>query len=146
MIVILFTIVTLMPKDTIGSDIPGEDFAHIYVFLILSCILCFSKDTQVKYIYLILFSYGFLFEILQLIVCRIYSYLYMLHNFLHLVLNHICAFLFSLSGLNWLLHFLIRRICFNEDINPLLQKTQGFSLPQVNESLKFGFFIKSPLI
>ena len=82
MIVILFTIVTLMPKDTIGSDIPGEDFAHIYVFLILSCILCFSKVTHVKYIYLILFSYGFLIEILQLIVGRTYSYLDMLHNFI----------------------------------------------------------------
>ncbi len=87
MIVILFTIATLVPKDTIGSDIPGEDFAHIYVFIILSFILCFSKVTHLKYIYLILFSYGFLIEILQLSVGRTYSYLDVLHNFIGISLG-----------------------------------------------------------
>ena len=87
MIIILFTIATLVPKDTIGSDIPGEDFAHIYVFIILSFILCFSKVTHLKYIYLILFSYGFLIEILQLNMGRTYSYLDVLHNFIGISLG-----------------------------------------------------------
>ena len=92
MIVILFTIATLIPKNTIGNDIPGEDFAHIYVFLILSCILCFSKVTHVKYIYLILFSYGFLIEILQLKVGRNFSYLDILHNFIGIGLGMVFYF------------------------------------------------------
>jgi hypothetical protein len=86
-IVIFLKIVTLIPKDTIGNDIPGENFAHIYAFLILSCILCFSKVAHVKYIYLILFFYGFLIEILQLIVGRDFSYLDMLHNFIGISLG-----------------------------------------------------------
>ena len=103
MIVILFTIATLIPKDTIGNDIPGEDFAHIYVFLILSCILCFSKVTHVKYIYLILFSYGFLIEVLQLIVGRTYSYLDMLHNFIGISLG--IGFYFSVNKIIFLKNY-----------------------------------------
>ena len=87
MIVILFTIVTLIPKDIIGKDIPGEDFAHIYMFFILSCLLCFSKIINAKYVYLILFSYGFLIEILQLKVGRNFSYLDILHNFIGISLG-----------------------------------------------------------
>ena len=42
----------------------------------------FSKIILTKYVYLILFSYGFLIEILQLKVGRTFSYLDILHNFI----------------------------------------------------------------
>tara|TARA_B110000971_G_scaffold32965_1_gene30527 strand:- start:118 stop:450 length:333 start_codon:yes stop_codon:yes gene_type:complete len=92
MLIILFTIVTLIPKDIIGKDIPGEDFAHIYMFFILSCFLCFSKIINAKYVYLILFSYGFLIEILQLKVGRNFSYLDILHNFIGIGLGMVFYF------------------------------------------------------
>jgi hypothetical protein len=86
MILILFTITTMTPRTFI-NDLPGMDFAHIYIFLILSYSLSFLKIIHVKYIYLILFSYGFLIEILQLKVGRDFSYLDILHNLIGISLG-----------------------------------------------------------
>ena len=88
MIITLFTIAALIPRSLIEYSPPGgDDFMHIYIFSTLSLLLCFSKILDKKYIYLILFSYGFLIEILQLIVGRTYSYLDMLHNFIGISLG-----------------------------------------------------------
>ena len=58
-IMIIFTIATLIPRSSIEYIPPGgDDFAHIYIFSILSLLLCLSKIIQIKYIYIILFLNG----------------------------------------------------------------------------------------
>ena len=72
LIIIFFTIVALIPRNTIAY-VPygGDNLVHIYIFSILSLLLCLSKFILTKYVYLVLFFYGFLIEILQFIVGRI---------------------------------------------------------------------------
>ena len=53
-----------------------------FIFLILSLLLCLSKFILTKYVYLVLFFYGFLIEILQFIVGRVFSYSDILYNFI----------------------------------------------------------------
>lgn len=94
MIIIFFTIAALIPRKFIEYTPPGGDnFAHIYIFSILSLLLCFSKIIDKKHIYLILFFYGFLIEILQLIMSRNFSYLDILYNFIGISLG-ICLYFF----------------------------------------------------
>ena len=83
LIIIFFTIAALIPRNTIDY-VPygGDNLVHIYIFLILSFLLCLTKLTLTKYIYLILFFYGFLIEILQFTVGRVFSYSDILYNFM----------------------------------------------------------------
>ena len=120
MIVVLFTIATLIPKDIIGNDILGEDFAHIYIFLILSYLLCFSKIILTKYVYLILFSYGFLIEILQLKVGRTFSYLDILHNFIGIGLG--MGIYFFLNKIIFLKYFKSIKKIFKNFISIFIRK------------------------
>ena len=88
MIIILFTIVALIPRNLIKYTPPGgDDFVHIYIFSILSLLLCFSKIIEKKYIYLILISYGFIIEILQFIVGRNFSYFDISYNLIGIILG-----------------------------------------------------------
>tara|TARA_B110000196_G_C20933579_1_gene561112 strand:+ start:80 stop:463 length:384 start_codon:yes stop_codon:yes gene_type:complete len=88
MILTLFTIAALIPRSLIEYIPPGgDDFVHVYIFSILSLLLCFSKIIDKKYIYLILFFYGFLIEILQLIMSRNFSYLDISYNFIGISLG-----------------------------------------------------------
>jgi len=84
-IIIFFTIAALIPRNTI-EFVPygGDDLAHIYIFLALSFLLCFSGIIYKRYIYLILFSYSLFIEILQFMldVGRSFSYLDILFNFI----------------------------------------------------------------
>ena len=88
LIIIFFTIVALIPRNTIAY-VPygGDNLVHIYIFSILSLLLCLSKFILTKYVYLVLFFYGFLIEILQLKVGRTFSYLDILHNFIGISLG-----------------------------------------------------------
>tara|TARA_B100000787_G_scaffold130355_1_gene99269 strand:- start:2049 stop:2417 length:369 start_codon:yes stop_codon:yes gene_type:complete len=80
-IIIFFTIAALIPRRLIEYTPPGgDDLVHIYVFLILSLLLCFSKIIAAKYVFLNLFSYGFIIEILQFIVGRKFSYFDISYN------------------------------------------------------------------
>ena len=81
LIIIFFTIVALIPRNTIAY-VPygGDNLVHIYIFSILSLLLCLSKFILTKY--LVLFFYGFLIEILQFIVGRVFSYSDILYNFI----------------------------------------------------------------
>ena len=83
LIIIFFTIVALIPRNTIDY-VPygGDNLVHIYIFSILSLLLCLSKFIVTKYVYLVLFFYGFLIEILQFIVGRVFSYSDILYNFI----------------------------------------------------------------
>jgi len=96
MIITLFTIAALIPRSLIEYSPPGgDDFMHIYIFSTLSLLLCFSKILDKKYIYLILFSYGFLIEILQLIVGRNFSYFDILINCIGIILGAGIYFCFN---------------------------------------------------
>ena len=97
-IIIFFTIAALIPRNTI-KFVPygGDDLAHIYIFLALSFLLCFSGVIYKRYIYLILFSYGLFIEILQFLVGigRSFSYLDISYNFIGIGLGIIFYFFFS---------------------------------------------------
>ena len=98
LIVIFFTIAALIPRDMVKLTLyGGDDFAHIYIFLMLSFLLCFSELIYKRYIYLILFSYGLFIEILQFVVGvgRSFSYLDISYNFIGIGLGLISYFLFS---------------------------------------------------
>ena len=98
LIIIFFTIAALIPRNSIDfTPYGGDDFAHIYRFLILSFLLCFSGLIYKRYIYLILFSYGLFIEILQFVVGvgRNFSYLDISYNFIGIGLGLISYFLFS---------------------------------------------------
>ena len=87
-IMIIFTIATLIPRSSIEYIPPGgDDFAHIYVFSILSLLLCLSKIIQIKYIYIILFLYGFIIEIFQFKIGRNFSLLDTSYNFIGIILG-----------------------------------------------------------
>ena len=62
----------------------GDDFAHIYIFLMLSFLLCFSELIYKRYILSYSLSYGLFIEILQFIVGvgRSFSYLDISYNFI----------------------------------------------------------------
>ena len=98
LIIIFFTIAALIPRNSIDfTPYGGDDFAYIYIFLILSFLLCFSVLIYKRYIYLILFSYGLFIEILQFVVGvgRSFSYLDISYNFIGIGLGLISYFLFS---------------------------------------------------
>ena len=87
-IITLFTIAALIPRNSVEYTPPGgDDLVHIYIYLILSLLLCVSKIMQVKYVYLVLFSHGFIIEIFQFIVGRNFSYIDILHNFIGISLG-----------------------------------------------------------
>ena len=95
LIIIFFTIAALIPRNSIDfTPYGGDDFAHIYIFLILSFLLCFSELIYKRYIYLILLSYGLFIEILQFIVGvgRNFSYLDISYNFIGIGLGVIFYF------------------------------------------------------
>ncbi len=97
-IIIFFTIFALITRNTIKfSPYGGDDLAHIYIFLVLSFLLCFSGLIYKRYICLILFSYGLFIEILQFVVGvgRNFSYLDISYNFIGIGLGLISYFLFS---------------------------------------------------
>ena len=97
-IIISFTIFALIPRNTINfTAYGGDDLAHIYIFLVLSFLLCFSGLIYKRYICLILFSYGLFIEILQFVVGvgRNFSYLDISYNFIGIGLGLISYFLFS---------------------------------------------------
>ena len=110
LIIIFFTIVALIPRNTIAY-VPygGDNLVHIYIFSILSLLLCLSKFILTKYVYLVLFFYGFLIEILQLKVGRNFSYLDILHNFIGISLG--VGFYFFVNKIIALKYFkLIKKI------------------------------------
>ena len=97
-IIISFTIFALIPRNTINfTAYGGDDLAHIYIFLVLSFLLCFSGLIYKRYICLILFSYGLFIEILQFIVGvgRNFSYLDISYNFIGIGLGVIFYLLFD---------------------------------------------------
>ena len=80
-IITLFTIAALIPRNLVNYTPPGgDDLVHVYIYLILSLLLCISKTMHVKYVCLIIFSHSFLIEILQFIVGRNFSYIDILYN------------------------------------------------------------------
>jgi VanZ family protein len=92
-IITCFTIAALIPRKMINfAPYGGDDLAHIYIFLVLSSLLCFSNVMHKKYIYLILFSYGLIIEVLQFLVGRSFSYLDISFNFIGVGLGIIFYF------------------------------------------------------
>jgi len=98
LIIIFFTIAALIPRNSIDfTPYGGDNFSHIYIFLTLSFLLCFSGLIYKRYICLILFSYGLFIEILQftLGVGRSFSYLDISYNFIGIGLGVIFYLLFD---------------------------------------------------